>query len=465
MTTPVKSAMFQHSPRIIPRSSGSGGLLLLLMLVLFPTAGSCDDWPQWLGPNRDSVWRETGLVETISEEGLPILWRTPIEGGYAGPSVADGRVYVMDYIREGAGAANDPNARSVVNGKERILCLSASSGEILWSHEYDRPYEISYASGPRCTPTVDDGRVYAMGAEGDLTCLDARTGEVLWAHHFKPEYGAETPLWGYSSHPLIWDDLLIAVVGRDGNVAMAFDKKTGEERWQALSAKEQGYCPPTLVTIDGIEQVLIWDAENVSSLNPHDGSLRWSTPLVPEYGMSIAAPRQSGDLLFFGAIGNVGGTFHVTEGSQSAMPVWVQDSKTGICCANGTPFIEDGVAYGSDCRSGGLRGVDLLTGERLWESFEPTTGTHRMGHGTAFVVKWGERPGEYIILSETGDLIHARLSREAYEELGRQHVIEPTSEAFGRSVLWSHPAFADGCCFLRNDREIVCVSFRDGEQN
>ena len=110
-------------------------------------------------------------------------------------------------------------------------------------------------------------------------------------------------------------------------------------------------------------------------------------------------------------------------------------------------------------------GVDLLTGERLWESFEPTTGTHRMGHGTAFVVKWGERPGEYIILSETGDLIHARLSREAYEELGRQHVIEPTSEAFGRSVLWSHPAFADGCCFLRNDREIVCVSFRDGEQN
>ncbi len=116
----------------------------------------------------------------------------------------------------------------------------------------------------------------------------------------------------------------------------------------------------------------------------------------------------------------------------------------------------DGVIYGCDCRSGALTAVDLLTGDRLWETLIPTAGEgRRAGHGTAFLVRTGDR---FLLFSETGDLILANLSREKYEELGRFHVLEPTNECFGRPVVWSHPAFAEKCVFARNDRELVCVS-------
>ena len=133
------------------------------------------DWPQWMGEKRDGVWRESGILEEFPASGLAIKWRVPISGGYAGPAVAAGRVYVTDYTRTEGDAKPDSNTRSEVKGKERILCLNAADGQEIWKHEYDCPYKISYASGPRCTPTVDGGKVYTLGAEGHLYCF-ASTG-------------------------------------------------------------------------------------------------------------------------------------------------------------------------------------------------------------------------------------------------------------------------------------------------
>ncbi|MFV2068656.1 MAG: pyrrolo-quinoline quinone, partial [Pirellulales bacterium] len=136
--------------------------------------------------------------------------------------------------------------------------------------------------------------------------------------------------------------------------------------------------------------------------------------------------------------------------------VWRGDTKMAVYCANSTPFLEGDMIYGNDCQLGALRGVRLSDGERLWETFVPTTGgTRRASHGTVFVVKHEDR---FFLFSETGDLILARLSPDGYDEISRFHVVDPTNEAFGRSVVWSHPAFADRSVFARNDKELVRIN-------
>jgi len=434
-----------------------------------------------MGPRRDGVWREEGVVATIPPAGLAERWRVPVKGGYSGPAVADGRVFLMDYDRREGTLANDPGGRTALEGRERVLCFSAASGELLWKHEYDCPYSISYAAGPRCTPTVVDGRVYALGAEGNLTCLDASTGAVAWEKDFKRDFAAATPIWGFCGHPLVEGDLLVCLVGGPGSVAVAFDRRTGREAWRALSASESGYCPPTMIEAGGRRQLLIWDADSLNALDQSSGRVLWTQPLKPSYGMSIMAPQVAdtslGRVLFASGIGQVGALYRLAADQPGAEILWRGKPKEAIYCANATPYIEGDTLYGCDCETGLLTAADLATGRRLWETGAATKGDRRGRHGTAFLVR--HRPGEgeprgeaerasptertstterTWIFAETGDLIVARLSPERYEELGRMRLLEPTNECFGREVVWSHPAFAGRSIFARNDRELVCVS-------
>src|SRR4051794_9405914 len=163
----------------------------LLTTLLLSTTARADDWPQWLGPQRDGVWRETGILEKFPKGGPKVLWRTPLGGGYAGPAVADGRVYVLDRVLDpGVKNPSNPFDRGSVAGQERVLCLDAASGKELWKHEYRTTYSISYPSGPRTTPVVRGGKVYTLGAMGDLLCLDAASGKVLWSKNFPADYKA-----------------------------------------------------------------------------------------------------------------------------------------------------------------------------------------------------------------------------------------------------------------------------------
>ena len=171
--------------------------------------------------------------------------------------------------------------------------------------------------------------------------------------------------------------------------------------------------------------------------------------------MSIMVPRKSGDYLFASGIGNVGALLKLEQSRPHAEVVWRGARDTAVYCGNSTPFIDQGVIYGTCCQKGQLRAVQVETGRRLWETFAPTTGARRAGHATAFVVQHQDR---YFLFSEIGDLIIARLSADKYEEISRAHLLEPTSEAFGRDVVWTHPAFANRCIYARNDKELICVS-------
>jgi outer membrane protein assembly factor BamB len=437
---------------------GGWSLALLTFCLLGVPALRGDDWPQWMGPNRDGVWRERGLVSKFPRGGPKILWRVKIDGGYAGPAVADGRVFVTDYVTTGDRRPN-PGRRNSLKGTERVLCFDAVSGKPLWKHEYPCDYHISYPSGPRCTPTVSGGKVYTLGAMGDLRCLDAKSGDLVWAKDFRKEYKAQPPMWGFAGHPLVDGQRLFCVVGGEGSVAVAFDKDTGKELWRALSAKEQGYSPPTMIEAGGKRQLLIWHAEAINSLDPESGKVYWTVPLEPSYGMAIMTPRKWEDYLFAGGIGGVAVLLKLAKDRPAATEVWRGKPRTAVYPVNSTPFLEGGYMYGVD-QPGPLRCVELASGKRLWETSAPTTGKGPASSATAFLIKNGDH---FVLMSETGDLILARLTPEGYKEMSRAKILEPTSDAFGRRVVWSYPAFANRCVFARNDRELVCVSLAEGQ--
>ena len=430
-------------------------LNVLAMLALFTPSAAADDWPQWMGPRRDSVWRESGIIQNIPEEGLTVNWRAPVAWGYAGPAVADGRVYVPDYVIESGEIANSPGGRTHTQGEERILCLDAETGEQIWAHSYQQTYNVSYAGGPRVTPTVDGDHLYTLGAEGKLLCLKTEDGDLVWAKDLKQEYNTDSPFWGYSAAPLIDGDRLFCIVGGEGSVAVAFDKHTGDELWTALSAEEAGYCPPTMIEAGGTRQLVIWDPEHISGLNPENGSVHWSISLRPNYKMSVTAPRQAGNYLFASGIGNISAMLKLGEDAPTAEVAWRGKGARSLYCSNSTPFIQDGVIYGNGCSRGELQALDARTGETLWQTFEATTGGRPGSHATAFIVKHEDR---FFLFNDQGDLILAKLTRDGYNELGRFHVLDPTNEGLGRQVVWSHPAFANRCAYVRNDKEIVSVS-------
>ena len=438
-------------------------LFILLVFCTFSSLTSADDWPQWLGPDRASEWREKGIVEAFPDEGLKVKWRTPVGLGYSGPAVAGGKVFLMDYVPRSGTVSNSPGGRVRIEGEERVLCFDAADGRLLWKHAYDQPYRLSYPSGPRCTTTVENGRVYALGAEGTLSCLEAETGKLLWQRQLTDDYGTTSPIWGFAAHPLIDGDLLYTLAGGEGSLVVALDKNTGKEVWRSLSARSQGYCPPTMITLAGKKQLVIWHPESINGLDPVTGKLKWSIPLEPDYDMSIAAPRLVENKLFASGIGQVGVLLELDPENETAEVLWRGKAKEALYSVNATPYVENDMIYGVDGRSGALVGAQLADGKRLWSTNAPTSGTERRERqATAFLVKHQER---FFLFSETGDLILARLTREGYEELGRFHVLEPTGECFGRAVVWNHPAFAEQCMFVRNDEELVCVDLADASNN
>jgi outer membrane protein assembly factor BamB len=446
------------------------GLVLAGLLVLaVPVRG--DDWPQWMGPKRDGIWRETGILEKFPAGGLKARWHfKELGGGYAGPAVAGGRVYVTDRILA-PGVKNPASGfdRGALAGKERVLCLDEQTGKLLWKYEYDCRYNVSYPAGPRTTPVVTGGKVYTLGTMGDLLCLDAATGALLWSRNLPRDYGADVPTWGFSASLLVDGDRLFSLVGGPDHVVVAFDKDTGKELWHALSAPEIGYSPPVIVETGGTRQLLVWHPTAVNSLDPATGKVYWSQRFPPrgslKAGMSIAMPRFADDLLLVTAFYNGSLMLKLDPKQPKETVRWqlggrgeTPDKTKALHAVMATPFLKDGYIYGV-CSYGELRCLKADTGERLWMTRKPTTGGKELRWANAFLIEQG---GRFFLFNERGDLIIARLSPKGYEEISRTHILDPTNSMarWGpepRLVVWSHPAFANRCIFARNDREVVCV--------
>lgn len=437
---------------------------IAVLLLASMSAVFAGDWSQWLGDERDGVWREVGVRKDLPKEGAKVLWRTPVSWGYAGPSVADGKVYVPDFvitdsIFDGKSQGGHPR-----KGFERILCFDAETGKQLWEHKYEVTYTVSYPGGPRVTPTVAEERVYFQGTMGHLWCLDAQSGKVLWERDICAEYQCRPPRWGYSSHPLVHGDLVYAVAGGDDQVLLALDKKTGKEKWKALSSEEAGYCPPRIIKHAGVEQLLFWYPEAVVSLNPANGKNYWSVDLKPVYGISRMAPGLYDNKLFISGPGkNVAVLLELNQSKPGVRELWRGTNDTAVYPLNAPVQIRKGIIYGVDSETSALIAVSMKNGERLWSTTTPSLAiseSKQARHGTAFLV-YHETNKQFWIFGEMGDLILAELSAGGYKEIGRQHVLEPTNGAWGRKVVWSHPAFAEKSVFARNDKELIRVDLSE----
>lgn len=435
-------------------------LPVLLGLVVFglayPARGQ--DWNQWQGPKRDGSWNTTGLIDSFPTEGPTVVWRADVDTGFAGPAVAQGRVVVTDYVRETGDPTPNPGLRNPLTGRERVQCLNQETGAIIWKHEYPCDYSISYPNGPRATPTIDDDRVYTLGAEGQLICFQLSDGEIVWQKSLKAEYGLEeSPYWGYAAHPLIDGDILYCIVGGEGSVAVAFDKRSGKEIWRALSAKAPGYCPPTMIEHLGNKTLVIWHSESLNGLDPRTGELFWSYDLAPAYEMPIIAPIQSGDYLLATALQQTSLLLKLDTDPRQTEEIW---RGRGIHSDHNPPLVVEGHLYGVSGR-GQLHCCQLETGERLWESLATTNGGRPVNSCTGFIVRADQK---FFIFIETGELIIAKLSPAGYEELDRAGILEPTSRTGNRRVVWSHPAFAGTRMYARNDKELVCIELGAGSK-
>lgn len=430
------------------------------------------DWPQWMGPNRDAVWSEKGIVQDFKNGAPKETWRVDIGGGYAGPAVANGRVYLTDkHLKQGMVAPKDPFAKVKLPGVERVLCLDAATGKEIWKHEYPCEYQIQYPCGPRCTPLVHEEKVYTLGAMGDLCCLDASPqvkgpAKLLWSKNLPKDFEAKLPVWGFSGHPIIHKNLLICLGGGPNGVVVALDKDTGKKVWAAVAEADLGYNSPVLIESGGVTQLVVWTPKHLTGLNPLTGAKYWSVELAPQHGMSIMSPRKEGEFLFASGIGNVGVTLRLdATDPKKVTEVWrakgAPDPKEGVYPINMTPFVEKGTVYAAD-QPGMFRAVDLKTGARIWESFEPIFGSAAIPEGnvpcaTAFVVKNADN-GLFYLFTETGDLAIAKIGPKGYQELGRTHLLDPMCTALnGRKAVWSHPAFANRSVYARNDKHLICV--------
>jgi outer membrane protein assembly factor BamB len=449
-------------------------ILGLVAFSVFQTSTVADDWPRWMGPKYDGVLRETGLIDKFSDDGPNVVWRQPIGAGYAGASIVGDQIFVMDRTEDGGDGGKTENniaKKGEIAGGERVLCLDSKSGKELWSHQYDCPYRIAYPTGPRCTPTVDGEHVYTLGAMGHLKCFTRANGKIVWEKLLTEAYDAKPPFWGYASHPYVDGENLIVPVGGKGSGLVAFDKKTGKEIWKSVTTNDIAYAPVVIYEpkdTKGERQLIFWHGKGITSVNPTNGEEFWFVKFPEEANASIvtiATPLIHGNKLLIAEFYKGALLLEMASNPPSVKEVWRNFKKNpklddAMNCMMSTPFVENGLVYGvAYSRQGGgvLRCVDLETGEMKWNDPSWMGGEKPLMFANAFITP---NEDKQFVFNDIGEMMIGKFTAKGFEELDRAKLVEPTSVARGRDVVWSHPAYANGHVVVRNDKEIVCVNLK-----
>jgi outer membrane protein assembly factor BamB len=395
--------------------------------------GGKGSWPQWLGPTRDGISPETGLLPNWHKQLPIIMWKRPIGRGYSSPSINEGRLYLMD---------SDATSK-----KERVLCRDADSGKEIWVYAYDVSYKGQGGyPGPRATPAIFAGRVYAVGYNGQLLCLDAnaKSGEsrLLWKHDLLEEFHANLPGWGVACSPLIESNLVIVQPGGPDASIVALDRMTGSLIWKALS-DPSGYSSPVATTACGIRQVICFTGKGATGVRASDGTQLWYYSWPTQYDANIATPVVAGDYVFLSSDYGSGCALLHLAGRWSgvqAEPVYVKRNKL-MRNHHMTCVFRDGYLYGCDSGRGELKCIDLRTGQEKWAS---QIGKHSLIYAD----------GHLIALTESGDLVLVEATPGAFLEKGRMKSLLQGPEC------WALPALAGGRLFVRDHSQLVCLDLR-----
>lgn len=409
---------------------------LVLCILLVPCGRSfSEDWPRWRGVRGDGTWNAPKLPDQWPKTGLKRAWTMGMGGGYCGITVADGRVFTMDLEAPVAPKKSADEADAV----ERVLCLSAGDGKLLWFRKQPVHYGGlgGYNNGPRAAPTFHDGKVYTLGAVGHFHCFDAASGDVLWKHDMVKDFKARIPEWGFAASPVIDGDKVIVHTGAEPDGCyIAFHRNTGKEIWRG-GTDPAGYGTPIVIDAPGGKQVVGWNPEHAVGLDAATGKVLWKVPYKVTYGVSIATPIYRDGIVM--VTGYWEGSKAIRLGPKPGDHELIWEDKRNLRGIMAQPLYRDGLVYSID-RQAGLTCFELKTGKKLWDDENKMTPAGRNPHASFVWINDGDR---ILSLNSIGELILARINANGYKEQSRTKIID--------GKVWGHPAFADKYIFLRTD--------------
>ena len=386
------------------------------------------DWPQFLGPARDGMYAGANLNMTWPKEGPAVAWQMKVGEGFSAPVVAGGRLALFHRV----------------GNKERLDCVEARTGKPVWHYEYATDYQddFSRGDGPRATPAIADGRVFAFGPAGVLTCLNFTNGAKLWSVDTGKEFGASKGFFGMVCSPLVEENSVLMNIGGKSAGIMAFDAASGKVLWKRGS-DEASYSSPVAATINGKRYALFVTRKFFTSLDSQNGKVVFEYPWQPaiQASVSAATPLVIGDLVFISASYGAGAV--VLKFKESGPEkLWSGDDILSNHYA--TSVHHDGFLYGFDGRQEqgcNLRCVELKTGKVRWSQ-------DRFGAGTVTLA--GDK---LLLLTEKGELICAPATPAAFKPIARAQILPYGVRAY--------PALADGLFYARSGEKLICLDLRN----
>ena len=416
----------------------------LIYSDLKPIEADPAQWPGFRGASRDGVYTGPKLRTDWKSKAPKWAWKTEVGGGHSSMTIARGRLFTLEQCSEG----------------EAVTAYNLTDGKGLWRHVYDGLFNDQWAmggAGPRTTPTWDDGRLFTMGAEGQLHCLEANTGKVVWQKNIFENFGTRNLPFGTCASPLVAGGRLIITAGARAGTAkdtvFALDKQTGEILWRA-AAENQAYMSPMTATLAGREQLLLCAGREIQGLSLEDGKILWTVRWTVSGGNNIAQPIVMDDTHVFISSGYGKGCGLVevsqTDGEFSGKLVWENKRLKNKFTSS---VLHEGHIYGLDSsgndNTGGGDGANLvclkaISGDEVWRG-------ENYGHGQVLLAQ-----GHLIIQCENGDLALAKATPESHQQIARLPSLS--------GKTWNNPALAGGRLYVRNDQDMICYDIRLGSE-
>jgi outer membrane protein assembly factor BamB len=399
-------------------------MILVLAGFTFETAlAPADDWPQWLGPNRDGISREKGLLKSWPPGGPKVLWEKKIGEGLSSFVEAEGRAITLFQA----------------GGSQWAVAFDAATGKELWRVRTGKelPDQKPGNPGPRATPTVEGDRVYALDGHGNLLCLKAADGKVLWARNICEQCGAKRLTWGVAASPLIDGNNLILVVGESEDAAIAaLDKMTGELVWKALGQKP-GYASPILADLGGVKQFVFFLGTDIVGITRDGKRVLWQYPWKTSYDVNAATPLVKGDQVFVGSGYNKGCALLEID-LKADPPVKAIWENRELRCQLDTAILHEGYLYGFDDIN--LCCIEFASGKRMWEEKRFGQGALTMADGLLYVLGNGNlglvrpTPKGFDMISNVDGILAKR--------------------------CWTKPTVANGRLYLRDEEQFKCLNVK-----